>query len=101
MKAVILLIGIAWLGMVSAGCTVRYSQSITGSIHKVQNYKLVNANNGTDVVSVSVGLILQGGTRYRPGNPRALELRTPGDARWRDHDPWYAYYIRSTRLRWR
>jgi len=93
MKKIAVLIGIAWLATAMAGCTMRYSQSITGSIHKVQNYKLVNSSNGTDV-----GLeIFQYGITFREPKGAAELSSYPCDAQVMQVDyrsKWYAYYIR-------
>ncbi len=35
--------------MFLSGCTVRYSQTIGGSIQKVENFKVVKSESGTDV----------------------------------------------------
>jgi hypothetical protein len=101
MKKIAVLIGIAWLVTASAACTVRYSQSITGSIHKVQTYKIMNSDNGIDV-----GLGFGGDTdEYKIGHGIAFrepkgpaELAGyPCDAQMTQVDyrsKWYAEYIR-------
>ena len=45
----LLLIALMGTALVLGGCTARYSHTITGSIVKINSYKVVNTSSGTDV----------------------------------------------------
>jgi hypothetical protein len=101
MKKIAVLICIAWLATASAACTVRYSQSITGSIHKVQTYKLTNAVSGTDVGIGFGGQIdlykEEHGIQFKKPKGAAELANYPCDSQMVQVDyrsKWYAYYIR-------
>ena len=93
MKKIAVLIGITWLVTTTAGCMMRYSQSITGSIHKVQTYKIANSGTGTDV-----GLeAFPYGITFREPKGAAELANYPCDVEMLQVDyrsKWYAYYIR-------
>ena len=101
MKKIAVLIGIAWLVTASAGCTVRYSQSIIGSIHKVQMYKRVNSDHGFDLgVGFPNGIEqfkVEHGIAFSKPKGAAELASYPCDAEMVQVDyrsKWAAYYIR-------
>ncbi len=66
--------------MFLSGCTVRYSQTIGGSIQKVENFKVVKSESGTDVGldnGVDVGsrlAVYREGARVKRSNAADHEL---------------------------
>jgi hypothetical protein len=49
MKKIAIMFLVVGIQLLLTGCTVRYSQTIGGSIQKAESFKVVNSESGTDV----------------------------------------------------
>jgi hypothetical protein len=49
MKKIAIAFLVIGIQLLLAGCTVRYSQTIGGSIHKADSFKVVNSESGMDI----------------------------------------------------
>lgn len=74
------------------GCTLRYSQTVIGSIESVESFKVVNSDSGVDV-----GLLAPYGITFTEPLGAGKVANYPCEVQFTQVDyrsKWYAYYIR-------